>query len=178
MQLHIIPWNACGIKTYLKLASLKIYVGRHHPHVIFIQEAFVGCHVPGEDAPPLPGFVSYVHHVRNGLVSYIHFSTPQKLLRCSTDDDMTFQLFEITMGDGKLRLCSVYFAPGRVNLPALPTVTSPGMVYMGDFNARYPALGDVSPTPNRSGLPLLEYMRRHRLTHWPMGRHAYPRGHA
>jgi len=176
MQLHIISWNACGIKTYPKLASLKTYVGRHHPHVIFIQEAFVGCHVPGEDAPPLPGFVSYVHHVRNGLVSYIHSSIPHQLLRCSTDDDMTFQLFEITVGDGKLRLCNVYSAPGRINLPALPTVTSPGMIYMGDFNARHPALGDVSPIPNRSGLPLLEYIRRHRLTHWPTGGATHTRG--
>ena len=50
------------------------------------------------------------------------------------------------------------------------------MVYMGDFNARHPALGDVSPTPNRSGLPLLEYIRRHRLTHWPTEGATHTRG--
>lgn len=175
MQLHVISWNACGVKTYPKLTSLKTYIARHHPNVIFIQEAFVGC-LAAEDAPPLPGFVSYVHRVRNGLVTYIHSSIPHQLLRCSTDDDMTFQLFEVSVGDGKLRLCNVYSAPGKINLPALPPAAPHGMIYMGDFNARHPALGDVSSTPNRSGLPLLEYIRRHRLTHWPTGGATHTRG--
>jgi len=175
MLLRVISWNACGIINYPKLTSLKNYAGRHRPHVIFIQEAFVGVPVPGE-APSLPGYVSYVHHVRNGLVSYIHSSIPHQLLRCSADDDMTFQLFEISVGDGKLRLCNVYSAPGRINLFALPTPTNHGMIYMGDFNARHPALGDHSPTPNRNGLPLLEYIRRHRLTHWPTGGATHTRG--
>lgn len=175
-QLHIISWNACGIKTQSKLTSLKTYIGRHQPHVIFIQEAFVGRHMAGENAPSLSGFVDYVHHVRNGLISYIHSSIPHKLLLCSTDENMNYQLFEIAMGDGKLRLCNVYSAPGRINLPALPAATAHGIIYMGDYNAQHPALGDVSSTPNRSGLPLLEYIRRHRLTHWPTGGPTHNRG--
>ncbi|KAG0712241.1 hypothetical protein GWK47_018914 [Chionoecetes opilio] len=85
-------------------------------------------------------------------------------------------LFEITVGDGRLRLFNVYSAPGRINLSALPTPTNHDMIYIGDFNARHSALGDHSPTPNRNGLPLLEYNRRHRLTHWPTGGAAYARG--
>ena len=125
--------------------------------------------MPGEDAPPLPGYISYVHYVRNGLVSYIHSSITHKLLRCSTDNNVTSQLFEVPVGDGKLRLCIVYSVPGKINLPAFPTAPFHGMIYMRDFNGRHPALGDVSPSPNSSGLPLLEYIRRHHLTHWPKG---------
>ncbi len=176
MLLHIISWNACGIKTPPKLASLKTYVGRHHPHVIFIQEAFVGCRVPGAEAPSLSGYVPYVHHVRNGLITYIHTSIPHQLVRCSIGNDMTFQLFEVTMGAGKLQLCNVYSAPGRINFTDFPPSPLHGMIYMGDFNARHPALGDVSPNPNRGGLPLLEHIRRHHLTHWPIGGATHSRG--
>lgn len=147
-QLHIISWNACGIKNQSKFTSLKTYVGRHQPHVIIIREAFVGCQLVGENAPCLSGFVGYVHHVRNGLFSYIHSSIPHKLLRCSTDENMNYQLFEISMGDSKLRLCTVYSAPGRINHPALPAATAHGIIYMGDFDARHPALGDVASTSN------------------------------
>lgn len=79
---------------------------------------------------------------------------------------MTFQLFEVTVGDGKVRLCSIYSAPGRINLLALLTPTISSVVYMGNFNARHPALSDVSPTPNRNGSPLLEYIRRYQLSRW------------
>ncbi|XP_076054497.1 uncharacterized protein LOC143033192 [Oratosquilla oratoria] len=89
---------------------------------------------------------------------------------------MTFQLFEITVGNSTLRLCNVYSAPGLINLPALPIPTDSGMIYMGDFNARHPALGDVSPTPNRAGRPLLDYIRRHRLTRWDTGGATHTRG--
>ncbi|XP_064120218.1 uncharacterized protein LOC135224825 [Macrobrachium nipponense] len=37
---------------------------------------------------------------------------------------------------------------------------------MGDFNARHPDLGDVSPIPNRSGVPLLNYIHRYHLNRW------------
>ena len=37
MQLYIISWNACGIRNYSRLASLKTYIGHYHPHIIFIQ---------------------------------------------------------------------------------------------------------------------------------------------
>lgn len=89
---------------------------------------------------------------------------------------MTFQLFEVTVGAVRLQLCNVYSAPGRINLNDLPPSSLHGMIYMGDFNARHPALGDVSPTPNRGGLPLLEYIRRHHLTHWPIGGATHIRG--
>lgn len=58
----------------------------------------------------------------------------------------------------------------------LPPSAPHGMIYMGDFNARHPDLGDVSPNPNRNGLPLLEYIRRHRLTYWPIGGATHIRG--
>lgn len=35
---------------------------------------------------------------------------------------------------------------------------------MGDFNARYPALGDLPHTPHRNGTRLVEYIRRYRLS--------------
>ncbi len=176
MPFHVISWNAFGIRHYSKLTALKTYVYRHHPQVIFIQEAFAGGARPGEAAPSLSGYVSYVHHARNGLIAYIHSSMPHRLLRCSAHADMTFQLFEVTVGDGKLRLCNVYSAPGVINLPALPIPTDRGMIYMGDFNARHPALGDASPTPNRRGLPLLNYIRRYRLTRWDTGGATHARG--
>ena len=176
MQLHVISWNAFGLRHNSKLTALKTYVSRHRPQVIFIQEAFPGGVVPGEAVPALSGYSSYAHYVRNGLVAYLHSSLPHKLLRCSAQDDMTFQLFEVIVGNGTLRLCNVYSAPGVINLPALPVPTDRGMVYMGDFNARHPALGDVSPTPNRGGLPLLNYIRRNRLTRWDTGGATHARG--
>lgn len=69
------------------------------------------------------------------------------------------------MGDGKLHLCNVYSAPGRINLPALPTVTSLSMIYIGDFNAWHPSVGDLSLVLNCSGLPLLQYMCCYCLTY-------------
>ena len=176
MPLHVVSWNAFGIRHHSKLTALRAYVYRHHPQVIFIQEAFVGGALPGEAAPSLSDYTSYIHHARNGLVAYIHSSIPHRLLRCSTDVDMTFQLFEVTVGDAKLRLCNVYSAPGVINLPALPTPTDRGMIYMGDFNARHPALGDASPVPNRNGLPLLNYIHRYHLTRWDTGGATHARG--
>ena len=176
MTLHIISWNVFGLRHHNKLTALKTYVHRHHPHVIFIQEAFPGGAQQGEEVPALSGYTSYAHHARNGLVAYVHSSMPHKLLRCSTRDDMTFQLFEVIVGDGTLRLCNVYSAPSKINLPALPIPTDRGMIYMGDFNARHPALGDASLTPNRGGPPLLNYIRRYRLTRWDTGGATHARG--
>ena len=176
MPLHIISWNAFGIRHHVKLTALKTYVYRHHPQIIFIQEAFIGGGAPGEEAPPLSGYTSYVHYTRNSLITYIHSSLPHKLLRCSRHPDMTFQLFEVAAGNGKLRVCNVYSAPGLIHLPALPTPTDNGMIYMGDFNARHPALGDAAAIPNRSGTPLLNYINRYRLTRWDTGGATHSRG--
>lgn len=176
MHLDAISWNAFGIRHSSKLTALRAYVYRHHPQVVFIQEAFPGGAQPGNEAPSLSGYVPYLHHVRNGLITYIHSSVPHRLLRCSTNDTMTFQLFEIKIGNGSIRLCNVYTAPGLINIQALPTPTDCGMIYMGDFNARHPDLGDASPTPNRSGLPLLNYIRRYHLTRWDTGGATHARG--
>lgn len=101
--------------------------------------------MPWEDARPLPGYISHARLVRNGLVCYSYPAITHKLLRCFIDNDMTFQLFDIIVCDGKLRFCNVYSVPGRINLPALPTASSHCMVNTGDFSARNPALGNVSP---------------------------------
>ena len=90
MKLHIISWNACGIKSYDKLAALKGYVVVHTPDVILIQEAFVGRPAPVGEAPSLSGYVSYVHMVRNGLVTYVHSTVQHQLIRNSLDNETTF----------------------------------------------------------------------------------------
>ncbi|KAK3873866.1 hypothetical protein Pcinc_021157 [Petrolisthes cinctipes] len=142
-------------------AHLRITPLRHQRHQLnVIQNTFVGCHGPGKDAPPLTVCISYVHHVKNDLVSNIHSFIPHQHLRCSTVDDMTYQHVKITMGDEMLKLCNVCSTPGRINLPALLTTTH-SVIYMGNFNAQHPDIGDVSPSLNRSGLPLLEYIRHH-----------------
>ena len=176
MELHVISWNACGIRDLARLTALRGYVYRHNPTVIFIQEAFVGPLLGERQAPPLSGYISYVHPVRNGLITYVHSSVQHQLLRTSVDADMTFQLLEVAMGCDKLRLCNVYSAPGRINLAALPLPTLRGAIYMGDFNARHPELGDTSHTPNRNGPRLLDYVRCHRLTRWITGGATHSRG--
>lgn len=92
--------------------------------------------------------MSYVHYARNGLVTYVHSSVQHQLLQTSTDDYTTFQLIEVIIGSGRIRLCNVYAAPGRLNVAAIPSPGDRCMVHMGDFNARHPALGDCSGTEN------------------------------
>ncbi|KAK3893344.1 hypothetical protein Pcinc_002898 [Petrolisthes cinctipes] len=174
--LDVISWNVCGITSYAKLTQLKAYVFRHHPSVIFLQEAFPGWPLATGQAPPLSGYVPYVHLVRNGLLIYIHSSLPHRLLRTSTDPDMTFQLFEVLPGNGVLQLCNVYSAPARLTLEALPSPTVRGTVYMGDFNARHSDLGDGSGSINRNGVRLLSYIRKHHLTRWDTGGATHCRG--
>ncbi|MPC35436.1 hypothetical protein E2C01_028858 [Portunus trituberculatus] len=81
LPLHIISWT-----SFDKRATLEAYELRHHPQI----EAFV-VHLHHAVAPALSGYVSYIHHVRNGLLTYAHSSVPYKLLRCSTEPDTTFQ---------------------------------------------------------------------------------------
>lgn len=79
--------------------------------------------------------------------------TPQYFanrFRNSVDEDMTFQLFDVKIGEAKISLCNVYFAPGRIKLDALPIPATRGMIYLGNFNVRHPELGDTSPSPNRN----------------------------
>lgn len=177
IQLHVLSWNACGITHCLKQSALKGYVYQHHPDLIFIQEAFVGHPVAQwGPAPPLSGYTPYVHHARNGLITYVHSAIPHRLLRCSTHDDTTFQLLEVAVGAGTIWLCNVYAAPGRIDTAVLPTPTVRGTIYMGDFNARHPALGDFSLAPNRNGTRLEEWLRRYRLTRWDTGGATHSRG--
>lgn len=176
MELRVISWNACGIRDLRRLAALKGYVYKQKPSVIFIQEAFVGPLHGERLAPPLTGYISYVHPVRNGLITYVHSSITHRLLRTSVDPEMTFQLLEVAMGHGIVRLCNVYSAPGPINLPALPSPTLQGTIYMGDFNARHPDLGDSTPTPNRNGPRLLDYVKRYGLTRWDTGGATHSRG--
>ena len=176
VQLHVISWNACGVTNWAKITALKGYVHSYHPDVIFIQEAFVGNALPREEAPSLSGYVSYVHRVRHGLITYIHSSVQHRFLQNSTDNNTTFQLFEITIGGGNIRLCNVYCAPGGMDPATFPAPTIRGVVYMGDFNSRHPALGDLSGTINRNGTRLLEYTRRYQLTRWDTGGATHARG--
>ncbi|MPC85936.1 hypothetical protein E2C01_080742 [Portunus trituberculatus] len=125
---------------------------------------------------PFSGYVSYVHRVRHGLITYIHFSVQHRFLQNSADNQTTFQLLEVTVGSGNIRLCNVYAAPGRMEPAIFPAPTIRGDVYMGDFNARHPALGDLSGTVNRNGTRLLEYTRRYQLTRWDTGGATHARG--
>lgn len=176
VKLHVTSWNACGITNWAKLTALKGYIHNHRPDVIFIQEAFVGNALPREEAPSLSGYVSYVHRVRHGLVTYIHSSVQHRFLQNSVDDATTFQLLEVTVGGGNIRLCNVYSAPGGMDPATFPAPTIRGMIYIGDFNARHPALGDLSGTVNRNGTRLLEYIRRNQLTRWDTAGATHARG--
>ncbi|MPC73399.1 hypothetical protein E2C01_067726 [Portunus trituberculatus] len=115
-----------------------------------------------EEAPSLSGYVSYIHRHR--------------LLRNSVDDATTFQLFEVTVGGGCIRLCNVYSAPGGLNAATFLAPTIHGIAYIGDFNARHPSIGDLSGTVNRSGTRLLEYIRRNGLTSWDTAGATHARG--
>ena len=99
-----------------------------------------------------------------------------RLLRTSTDPDVTFQFFEVELGGGVLQLCNIYSAPTSLQLAALPPPPVRGTVYAGDFNARHPALGDRSGTTNRPGALLLSYICRHHLTRWDAGGATHFRG--
>ena len=161
----LFPWNACGFMCCLKRSALKGYVHQHQPDIIFLQEAFVGLPVAQRGAAPsLNDYTSYVHHFRNGLITYAHSAVQHRILRCSTHDDTTFQLFEVAAGAGKIWLCNVYVAPGKIDTGILPPPSVHSTVYMGDFNARHPALGDVSLTPNRNGTRLEEWLHHCWLT--------------
>ncbi len=80
MELHIISWNVCGIRNATRFAALKAYAYQHHLCIVFIQEAFVGPLLGDREAPPLTGYVSYVHPIRNGLISYVHASVTHKII--------------------------------------------------------------------------------------------------
>lgn len=88
---------------------------RDHRTIIFIEEAFVGPLLIRE-ARLLTVYVSYVHPVRNGLITYARSSAPHHLLRTS-HDGMIFQLLEIKFGVG-------------TNLAALSPPTLRGMISM------------------------------------------------
>ncbi|MPC53341.1 hypothetical protein E2C01_047231 [Portunus trituberculatus] len=107
--------------------------------------------------------------VRNGLLTYIHNSLPHRLLRTSTNPEITFQLLEITLGNGAIQVCNVYSAPARLSPALLVPPTVRGVVYMGDFSSRHPDLGNRFGFSNRNGLHLLSYTRRHHMTHWDTG---------
>ena len=140
--------NINGITNQAKFTHLKAYVFHHHPDIIFLQEAFPGRSLHAGQAPPLADYVPYVHRVINGLLTYIHSSVTHCLLLHFTDNDMTFQLFDVAIGNGALQLCNVYSAPAKINLLALPPWTVRGIVYMRDFNARHVDLGNLSGNNN------------------------------
>ena len=108
-HLNLLSWNVCGVTRFDKLLQLKAFVFSRHPSVIFLQEAFPGRPDPAPQAPSLPGYIPYVHLVRNGLLAYFHSSLTHRLLRTSTGPDVTFQLFkvEVEVGGGVLQLCNV-----------------------------------------------------------------------
>ncbi|MPC54157.1 hypothetical protein E2C01_048065 [Portunus trituberculatus] len=176
LQLHVLSWNICSVTSPGRLAQLKGYIYKNQPNIIFLQEVFSGRPLPTGQAPPLAGYIPYVHLVRNGLLTYIHYFLPHRLPQTSTDPDITFQLFEVSHGYGVLKLWNVYSAPARLTLQALNPPTVRGFVYMGDFNARHPDLGDPSPSCNHNGPRLLAYIGRHRLTRWDTGGATHSRG--
>ena len=174
-MLNIISWNICGITRHDKFNHLKSYVYHHFPDIIVLQEAFPGQPHPIDQAPSLTGYVPYIHTARNGLLTYIRSTLPHRLLRSSTDPDTTYQLFEIVLGVGVIRVCNIYAAPRGLNTDYLPPSIIRGTVYLGDFNARHPDLGDHSRI-NRSGGRLLSYIRSHNLTRWDTGGATHSRG--
>ena len=99
-------------------------------------------------APVVTGYVSYPHHIRNDLVSYIYSSLQHRLHCVSDDTDTTYQLFEVTVGAGKIRVCNMYCVPVGIVTTLLPFLAAHGMLYLDDFNPRHPELGDVSLTNN------------------------------
>ncbi|KAG7178277.1 hypothetical protein Hamer_G023627, partial [Homarus americanus] len=50
------------------------------------------------------------------------------------------------------------------------------MIYMGDFNTRYPELWVLSPNPNQNGIRLLEHIFRHQLSRRDNGSATHSRG--
>ncbi|MPC48146.1 hypothetical protein E2C01_041913 [Portunus trituberculatus] len=65
---------------------------------------------------------------------------------------------------------------GEIDTGVLPTPSIRSTIYMGDFNVRHPALGDISATPNRNGIRLEDYIRRYRLRRWDTGGATHSRG--
>ena len=175
-QINVISWNVCGVTNYAKLTQLKSYISSHHPNIIFLQEAFPGRPLNPGQAPPLSGYMSYAHFVRNGLLTYIHCSLPHRLLRTSTDNNTTYQLFQVSLGSSVIQLCNVYSAPTKLNPDILPPPTVRGIVYMGDFNSRHSDLGDIFGSYNRNGLLLRNYIHNHNLTRWDTGGATHSRG--
>ena len=99
----------------------------------------------------------------HGLLTYMHYSLPYRLIQTSTDSDMILKLFEISHGHGVLRLCNVYSSPAKHTLWALSPLTVRGIMYMGEFNTWHLDLGDPSASSNHNCSCLLAYIRRHRL---------------
>ena len=98
MELRFISWNACGIRNVARLVALREHAYQHNPTVIFIQKAFVGPLLGDRQSPTLSSYVSYVHPIRNGLITYVHSSVSHQLLCTSDDADMTVQLLEVALG--------------------------------------------------------------------------------
>ena len=67
-------------------------------------------------------------------------------------------------------------APGGMSPASLAAPTIRGMVYIQDFNARHPALGDPAGTVNRNGTRLLEHTRRNQITRWDTGGATHAQG--
>ena len=116
--------------------------------------------------------MSFVHLVRNGLLTYIHSSLPHHLLRTSSRPDTIFYF----LVDGVIQVCNVYFAAAGLNPQTLPPPTVCGMVYIGDFNARHPDLCDLSGSHNRNGVRVLSYLHSYCLTRWDTGGATHSRG--
>ncbi|ROT79248.1 hypothetical protein C7M84_002030 [Penaeus vannamei] len=57
----------------------------------------------------------------------------------------------------------------RMNIDALPSPMDHSIIYMGDFNARHPALGGRSNTVNYSGTQVTKFIQHNHLTRWDTG---------
>lgn len=142
MQHYLISWNTCGITPTAKMISYIAYVYCHHLNVISI-------HALGTATQSLTGYTSYVHNAWNVLInssrSLSLISTPPFSTANSVHLMKTYSQFvETKLEEGTIRLCSVYSSPGRMNFDAQLSPKVHSTVYMGDYNARHPGLGDAS----------------------------------
>lgn len=111
--LHLSPSPAGHTYLFKKLLLVVLCLGKRLPRSLATPRTYT---IPGTAS-----LLTYIPSCLTGFSAALH-----KLI-------MTFQLFEVTVGDGKLRLCNVDSAPGVIDLPALPRPTDRGIVYMGGF---------------------------------------------
>ncbi|KAK7081288.1 hypothetical protein SK128_006248 [Halocaridina rubra] len=90
--------------------------------------------------------------------------------------DSDAQLYILSWNSCGIKLPSKLAAVKILNIVSVPPPAARGMVYIGDFNTRHPALGDLSGTENHSGARLIEFIRAKHLSQWDTGGAMYSQG--